>query len=64
MGGGESYPLSIRSVTQCGMGTIILARSKCIKSYILFLYRHVHLYNAPFDLKIGVLVLLASVRKW
>ena len=37
---------------------------KCIKSYILFLYRHVHLYNASFDLKIGVLVLLASVRKW
>ena len=37
---------------------------KCIKSYILFLYRHVHLYNAPFDLKIGVLVLQASVRKW
>ena len=38
--------------------------SKCIKSYILFLYRHVHLYNAPLDLKIGVLVLQASVRKW
>ena len=31
---------------------------------LVFLYRHVHLYNAPLDLKIGVLVLQASVRKW
>ena len=37
---------------------------KCIKSYVLFLYTHMHFCIARMELKIAVLVLLASAKAW